>query len=96
MVGGVTEVSSGGVDYVIRMEPTGLMESSLPTLSSLARACAALRRLVRRDRTWTITVRKRSDDPFGPVTHREVAPSRDDAAQRAAVVVARVRAGELQ
>jgi hypothetical protein len=55
VAGGVTEVSSGGVDYVIRMEPTGLMESSLPTVSSLAYAFAALRRLVRRDRTWTIS-----------------------------------------
>jgi hypothetical protein len=95
MTGAVTEVSCGGITYVIRSEPTGMMESPVTTLSSVAQAFAAARRLIRRDRTWTIAVRKRSDDPFGPTVHREVAPSRETAMDRAQEVEALLRSGEL-
>ena len=93
MTGGVTELSSGGVDYVVRTEPTGLMESPVTTLSSIASTFTALRRLVRRDRTWAIAIRRRSDDPFGPTVHREVLPSREDAVRRTEDILSLVQAG---
>ena len=92
--GGIAEFEAGGVDYVIRVEPTGLVESPLPVLSFVALTFTTLRRLARRDRTWTVSVRRRGDDPFGAVAHREVLPSRDQASARAADLIATARTGK--
>ena len=95
MTGSVTEVSRCGVGYVIRTEPTGVSDSPLTTLSSVAQAIAVTRRLLRRDRTWTIAVRERSEDPFGATVRLETAPSREAARRRTQELEASVRSGEL-
>lgn len=84
----------GGVDYIARVEPTGLMESPLPVFSFIALTFTMIRSWIRRDSTWTITVRKRADDPFGDVIHREVLPSRQLASTRADELVREARSGD--
>lgn len=80
--------------YVIRAEPGGMPQSPL-FLSSLALTIAGVLRLLRRDRTWVVRVRRRADDPLGASVHEEILPSRDAALAQVQGLYDRIRLGDL-
>ena len=80
--------------YVIRAEAGGMPQSPL-FLSSLALQVAAVIRLLRRDRTWVVRVRRRVVDPLGTPVHEEILPSRDAAFAEVQRLYDRIRLGDL-
>ena len=60
------EAVRAGESYVIRAQPTG-MPRGVASLSSWVELLVDLRHLLLRDRTWTVLVRRKPDDPFGVV-----------------------------
>ncbi len=84
----------GAKNYVIRAEPTG-MPQGLGSLSVWVELAIRVRRLLTHDRTWTVRVRRKADDPFGDVVHQEVAPDKNLARARVAELKEEIRTGRL-
>ena len=55
-----------------------------------------VRRLVRRDRTWLVRVKKRSDDPSGPDVFVQTVEAESEVAAALDAVLGRIRAGALE
>jgi hypothetical protein len=83
-----------GDAYVIRAKPTG-MPSGVASLSSWVELVVDVRRLVTRNRTWTVLVRRRADDPFGVVIHEEVVVDEKHAQARVEEVALEIRSGTI-
>jgi hypothetical protein len=64
------EASGPAGTFVIRAEPRGIPHGCLGFVSSV-RGLAFLRRLVTRNHSWVIRVRRWDDDPFGAVVYEE-------------------------
>ena len=57
--------------FVIRAEPTGV-PTDASSLSIWVGLVVQVRRLIKRDQTWMVRVRRSDDDPFGDIVHEEV------------------------
>lgn len=90
----LVEVRWAGEWYVIRAEPAGMPQSPL-FLSSVALLVAGALRLLRRDRTWVVRVRRRVDDPLGASVHEEILPSRDAALAEVQALHEQIRLRQL-
>ena len=77
----IREVFGARGNFVIRLEPTGT-PSALGFLSNSFVMVAGIWRLVNRDRRWVINVRRRADDPDGPIVHSELFESHEAARPR--------------
>jgi hypothetical protein len=78
----VTFVHSSGESFVVRTEPAGIPQGLAAASQTLTEISLLWTRIVRRDRSWHIRVRRYVDDPAGPVLYHETATSSDDALQR--------------
>ncbi len=90
----IDETVFGGDSYVIRAEPSG-MPRGVASLSTWVELVVDLRRLVTRDRTWTVLVRRRADDPFGVVIHEEVVVDEKRAQARVEEVAREIGSGSI-
>lgn len=88
------EAVRAGESYVIRAQPTG-MPRGVASLSSWVELVVDLRRLLLRDRTWTVLVRRRPDDPFGVVIHHEVVVDEKRAGARVGELAREIRSGTI-
>lgn len=86
------EAVLGGDSYVIRAKPTG-MPRGVASLSTWVEAVVGIRRLFARDRTWTVMVRRRAEDPFGVVIHEEVLVDEKRAQARVEELAREIRSG---
>ena len=84
----------GSEDFVIRAEPTG-MPQGLASLSIWVELAVRVRRLITRERSWTVRVRRRSDDRFGEVVHDEIALDETQARTRVVELKEDIRVGRL-
>ena len=66
----LSEVGGPAGDFVIRAEPWGIPQGLLGFVSNV-HEFAFIRRALKRDHSWIVRVRQRSDDPFGAVVHEE-------------------------
>ena len=83
-----------GDAYVIRAEPTG-MPRGVGSLSVWVELVVELRRRFTRNRTWTLFVRRRVDDPFGVVIHQEVVADERQAKARVEDLAREIRSGTM-
>ncbi len=67
------QAGQGTHAYVIRAEPSGV-PGGVGSLSIWIELLAQIRRLLTRERSWTVRVRRRDDDPFGAIIHEETVP----------------------
>ena len=88
------EAVLGGDSYVIRAQPTG-MPRGVASLSSWVELAVDVRRLVTRERSWTVLVCRRADDPFGVVIHEEVVVDEKRAQARVEEVAREIRSGAI-
>jgi hypothetical protein len=58
------------------------------------RGIRKLSKLVMGDRVWAVTVRRRADDPFGPIVARHTRETQREANAEAKALVDRIRKGE--
>ena len=84
----------GGDAYVIRAEPTGMPEG-VASLSVWVELVVELRRRFTRNRTWTVLVRRRIDDPFGVVIHQEVLADEMRSKARVEELAREIRSGTM-
>jgi hypothetical protein len=80
--------------YVIRAQPSG-MPKGVGSLSIWVELLVHLQRLVARDRSWTVCVRRHADDPFGAVAHEETASDEMQARARVAELKQRIESGRF-
>ncbi len=88
------EAVCGGDSYVVRANPTG-MPRGVASLSAWVELAVDLRRIFARNRTWTVLVRRRADDPFGVVIHEEVVIDEKRAQERVEEVAREIRSGAI-
>jgi len=84
----------GADAYVIRAEPTGMPEG-VASLSVWVELLVELRRRFTGNRTWTLRVRRRVDDPFGVVIHEEVVADEMRAKARVEELAREIRSGTM-
>jgi len=63
------EVWSSTGAYVVRAEPWNAYQDGVGT--NWTHTYRFLERLIARNHSWTVRVRRRGDDPFGPVLYSE-------------------------
>ena len=57
-------------DFVIRVEPWNRPQTS-SQMTNVVSSLARLQRVMGRNHSWILRVRRSTDDPFGPVIHEE-------------------------
>jgi hypothetical protein len=88
------QAGHGARAYVIRAEPSG-MPKGAGSLSIWVELFVHLQRLVARDRSWTVRVRRHADDPFGTVLHEETAQDATQARARVAELKQQIELGRF-
>ncbi len=89
----ITTVTSAGETFLIRTEPAGMPQGFGMASQTLTALWLAWTRLVRRDRSWHLRVRRFSDDPAGPILHHDVAASAEEAKQWLTLLREAIRSG---
>lgn len=74
----VAYVEGPGGAFMLRAQPSGL-PSRVATWSLLVVLGANIRQLLRRNQSWTMSVRRPEDDPWGPTVFVELFESKRDA-----------------
>ena len=89
-----TVVAHGsGVDFVIRVDPWNLPDGRSDSWTSTV---AFVQRAVERNHSWTLRVRRFSDDPFGPVIHEERIDKRSQVPEAISRVERAIHSGALR
>jgi hypothetical protein len=91
----VAEVLSPDGWLVVRADPRGV-PTRLFLLHNWGYLVAHLRRRAHRDRGWTITVRRRRDDPFGPAMFTLDVETKAVLRDAMAEVIAMAQRGQLR
>ena len=91
----VTMIPSGGETFVLRAEPSGTPQNASMMSATFTALSLLWRRVVRRDRTWVLRVRRHADDPLGAVLHEEVLAPAEEAKQRVEELHRAIASGDL-
>lgn len=91
----MTDIRVNGEQLLIRTEPVGTPQGIGNASSTYTALSLAWHRVVRRDRRWSLRVRRFSDDPTGPILHEEYAPDASSAARQLDALVERLRSGDV-
>ncbi len=89
----ITTLTVGGATFLIRTEPAGIPQGLGTASQTITLLSLAWRRLVLRDHSWHLRVRRFHDDPAGPVLHDEIATSAEDAKERLAQLGDAIKSG---
>lgn len=89
-----TEVAGPNGRFVIRADRHGVPTESF-LRSGLEYLVRRLLRAVRRDQTWVVRVRARSDDPWGPDVYSLTVASKAQVAAAITTISERIRSGQI-
>lgn len=90
----IEQAGYGTRAYVIRAEPTGV-PTGVGSLSIWIELLVQVRRLLTRDRSWTVRVRRRDDDPFGAIALEETVPDEIRARARTVELKQQIESGRF-